>query len=107
MGAKREVWLFQSRSEVSSGSHPHHQPQPSRQGNPRIQEWAAFPFSRGPSRPRDGTGLSCSAGDSSPAEPPGKPHQPHRPLNWGQADAVLPPALPVWPLWSFAFFSLT
>ena len=69
----------------------------------RILEWVAFPFSRGSSQPRDGTqvshiagrfftvwppgkpkntgmgnlfllqGVSCIAGDSLPAELPGKP----------------------------------
>ena len=28
----------------------------------RIPEWAAFPFSRGSSQPRDGTQVSCIAG---------------------------------------------
>ena len=28
----------------------------------RILEWAAYPFSRGPSRPRNRTGVSCIAG---------------------------------------------
>ena len=32
-------------------------------------EWVAFPFSRGSSRPRDQTGVSCIL----PSEPPGKP----------------------------------
>ena len=35
-----------------------------------------FPFSRGPSHPRDGTQASHVAGDSSPAEPQGKPKNP-------------------------------
>ena len=39
----------------------------------RILEWAAFPFSRGPSQPRDQTQVSGIAGDYLPAELPGKP----------------------------------
>ena len=31
-------------------------------GSPRTLEWVAFPFSRGSSRPRDRTGVSCIAG---------------------------------------------
>ena len=34
----------------------------SHRGSPRILEWAAYPFSRGPSRPRNRTGVSCIAG---------------------------------------------
>ena len=34
----------------------------SHQGNPRILEWAAYPFSRGSSWPRNWTGVSCIAG---------------------------------------------
>ena len=37
----------------------------------RIQEWVVIPFSRGSSRPRDQTQVSCIAGE--PLEPPGKP----------------------------------
>ena len=32
------------------------------QGSPRILEWVASPFSRGSSRPRNQTGVSCIAG---------------------------------------------
>ena len=32
------------------------------QGNSRILEWVTFPFSRGSSRPRNRTGVSCTAG---------------------------------------------
>ena len=32
------------------------------QGCPRILEWVAYPFSRGSSRPRNQTGVSCIAG---------------------------------------------
>ena len=39
----------------------------------RILEWVTFPFSRGSSQPRDRTLVSCTAGDSLPAEPPRKP----------------------------------
>ena len=34
----------------------------SHQGSPRILEWVAYPFSRGSSRPRNWTGVSCIAG---------------------------------------------
>ena len=34
----------------------------SHKGSPRILEWVAYPFSRGSSRPRDRTGVSCIAG---------------------------------------------
>ena len=36
--------------------------QPSHQGNPRILEWVAYPFSRGSSQPRDWTRVSRIAG---------------------------------------------
>ena len=35
----------------------------------RILEWVAIPFSRGSSRPRDQTQVSCTAADSLPSEP--------------------------------------
>ena len=38
----------------------------------RILEWVALPFSRGSSQPRDQTQVFSIAGDSLPAEPPGK-----------------------------------
>ena len=38
-----------------------------------ILKWVAVPFSRGFSQPRDQTQVSRIAGDSLPAEPPGKP----------------------------------
>ena len=44
--------------------------------SPGQNTGVAFPFSRGPSQPRDGTGVSRIAGGSSPAEPPGKPESP-------------------------------
>ena len=34
----------------------------SHKGSPRILEWVAFPFFRGPSQPRDWTQVSCTAG---------------------------------------------
>ena len=34
----------------------------SHKGNPIILEWAAYPFSRGSSQPRNQTGVSCIAG---------------------------------------------
>ena len=33
----------------------------SHQGDPRILEWVAYPFSRGSSQPRNQTGVSCIA----------------------------------------------
>ena len=39
----------------------------------RILEWVAIPFSRGSSRPRDGTRVSCISGNSLLSEPPRKP----------------------------------
>ena len=39
----------------------------------RILEWVAIPFSRGSSRPRNRTKVSCIAGNFLPAELPGKP----------------------------------
>ena len=39
----------------------------------RILEWAAVPSSRGSSRPRDGTQVSCIAGGFITTEPAGKP----------------------------------
>ena len=44
----------------------------SHQGSPRIQEWVAYPFSRGSSQPRNRTRISCIAGRSLPTELPGK-----------------------------------
>ena len=41
----------------------------------RILEWAAFPFSRASSQPRNRTGVSCIAGDSLPTELSGKPEE--------------------------------
>ena len=32
-------------------------------GSPRILEWVAYPFSRESSQPRNGTGVSCIAGE--------------------------------------------
>ena len=34
----------------------------SHKGSPRILDWVAYPFSRGSSRPRSWTGVSCIAG---------------------------------------------
>ena len=34
----------------------------SHKGSPRILEWVAYPFSRGSSRPRNQTGISCITG---------------------------------------------
>ena len=47
----------------------------SQQGSPRILEWAAYPFSRGSSRPRSRIGVSCTAGGcfTSPGVESGSP----------------------------------
>ena len=50
----------------------------------RILGWVAIPFSRGSSRPRDGTHISCvfcMEGKFFTAEAPGKPHS----LSYGSA----------------------
>ena len=39
----------------------------------RILEWVTISFSRGSSRPRDRTRVSCIGGDALTSEPPGKP----------------------------------
>ena len=39
----------------------------------RVLEWVAISFSRGSSRPRDRTWVSCLQADALPSEPPGKP----------------------------------
>ena len=47
-----------------NSSLPHHRwilYQLNHQGSPRILEWVAYPFSRGPSRLRNWTGVSCIA----------------------------------------------
>ena len=44
----------------------------SHQGSPRTLEWVAHPFSRASSQPRNRIRVSCTAGDSLPAEPAGK-----------------------------------
>ena len=41
----------------------------------RILEWAVISFSRGSSRPRDGTSVSCIGWQILTTEPPGKPVQ--------------------------------
>ena len=45
----------------------------SHKGSPIIVEWVAYPFSRGSSRLRNQTGVSCIAADSLPTELSGKP----------------------------------
>ena len=44
----------------------------SHKGSPRILEWVAYPFSRGSSRPRNWTRVSCTAGGFFTSELPGK-----------------------------------
>ena len=60
----------------------------------RILEWVAVPFSRGSSRPRDGTQISytsCLAGGLSPLVPPGKPLPAQAPsMAQGACDAWWP-----------------
>ena len=41
----------------------------------RIQEWVGFPFSRGSSRPRNQTRVSCISAHSLPTELSGKPYR--------------------------------
>ena len=45
----------------------------SHQGNPRILAWVAYPFSRGSSRPRNWSGVSCIAGRFFTTKLSGKP----------------------------------
>ena len=45
----------------------------SQNGNPRILEWVAYPFSSGSSQPRNWTMSPALQADSLPAEPQGKP----------------------------------
>ena len=59
----------------------------SHQGSPRIQEWVAYPFSRGSSQPRNRTRISCIAGRSLPTELPGK----HPPPPAGEVENTGPP----------------
>ena len=54
---------------------PHHRQilyHMSHEGSPRILEWVAYPFCRGPSCPRNWTKVSCTEADPSPSEPWGK-----------------------------------
>ena len=44
----------------------------------RILEWGASPFSRGSSRPRNRTWVSCMAGGFFVIAPPGKPAEPNQ-----------------------------
>ena len=61
----------------------------------RILEWVAYPFSRGASRPRNQTGVSCIAGRFfTPTELSGKPHTCQEP---GTRIRVFPRKMgPVW-----------
>ena len=61
----------------------------SHKGSPGILEWVAYPFSRGSSRPRNRTRVSCIAGGFFPTELSGKP------LLW----MVLHPECHVPPTW--------
>ena len=61
----------------------------------RILEWVAVPSSRGSSRPRDGTQVSCTAGRRFTAESPGRPWRgthTREPLSSLATAAVLAPA---------------
>ena len=72
----------------------------------RILEWVAISFSRGSSRPRDQTLVSCIAGRSLPSEPPGKTtfrKVPTKPrwtghLAWKQPFGTILPAFLLLPL---------
>ena len=70
----------------------------------RILEWVAVPFSRGSSRPRDGTQISytsCLAGGLLPQVPPGKPLPAQAPsMAQGARDAW-------WPRYSSSVLSQT
>ena len=62
----------------------------SHQGSPGILEWVASPFSSGSSLPRNQTGVSCIAGDSLPAEPPGRPLHGMHPNKEGAPEPFYP-----------------
>ena len=49
----------------------------------RILEWVAIPFSRAYFWPKDRTWVSCTAADSLPSEPPGRPNSILRKYNFG------------------------
>ena len=55
--------IFPTQGSNQGLLHCRHIPyQLSQQGSPRVLEWVAFPFSRGSSRPRNWTRVSCIAG---------------------------------------------
>ena len=56
--------LDSQKFETTQGSNPGIRIlyQLSHKGSPRILEWVAYPYSRGSSRPRNWTGVSCNAG---------------------------------------------
>ena len=62
----------------------------------RILEWVAVPFSRGSSRPRNRSQVSCTADDSSPSEPPGKPQRGNQTVPRSNSVSYSPVAI----LWS-------
>ena len=60
--------------------------QMSHQGNPGMLKWVAYPFSSGPSSPRNQTGVSCIAGGFftswATREAPGTPGRVSKVLLW-------------------------
>ena len=54
----------------------------SHKGSLRMLEWIAYPFSRGSSWPRSGTGSPVLQEDSLPAELPGKPIRAIKKSKW-------------------------
>ena len=69
-------------ASVMSNSLQPHRPQPTRllcprDSQTRILDWITIPFSRGSSRPRNWTHISCTAGRFFTFEPLGKPQEKH------------------------------
>ena len=62
----------------------------SHKGSPRILEWVDYPFFRGPSQPRNRTGVSCIAADSLPTDLSGKPDLNKGTLIYSQAEGQDP-----------------
>ena len=77
--SRQEYWSglpFPSPGDLPNPGLPHCRQilyQLSHKGSPRILEWVAYPFSRGSSRPRNWTRISCIADGFLPTELSGKP----------------------------------
>ena len=73
------------------------------QGNPRILEWVAYPFSRRSSRPRNQTEFPALQVDSLPAELPGKilvqGRECNRRRQWHPTPVLLPGKSHGWRSW--------